>query len=187
MNDLRKRGKVVLAGAVALGIGMGAWFMASDAGADLAEASGIDTPFVQAKSPVEAERYIIAAGGCNDCHTAGYLMTGGNVPEEQWMLGDMIGWRGPWGTTYPSNLRLFVQEFEDDQTWVQVLRARNTRPPMPWMSLHHMSDADLKAVYAYLRHLGPAGEKVPEYVPPDQEPKTPFLLLVPQMPAQAGG
>jgi len=24
----------------------------------------------------------------------------------EWLLGSAIGWRGPWGTTYPPNLRL---------------------------------------------------------------------------------
>jgi len=24
-------------------------------------------------------------GGCNDCHTAGYVPTGGKVPEPQWL------------------------------------------------------------------------------------------------------
>jgi hypothetical protein len=26
-------------------------------------------------------------------------MTGGNIPESQWLMGDKLGWRGPWGTT----------------------------------------------------------------------------------------
>jgi hypothetical protein len=33
------------------------------------------------------------------------------------------------------------------------------RPPMPWFNLRDMKDADVKAIYAYLRHLGPTGER----------------------------
>lgn len=47
--------------------------------------------------------------GCNDCHRPGYIQTGSKVPEKQWLTGDQLGWRGPWGTTYPGNLRLFMQ------------------------------------------------------------------------------
>ena len=46
-------------------------------------------------------RYLVQIGGCNDCHTPGYAMSGGKVPEKQWLTGDAVGWNGPWGTTYP--------------------------------------------------------------------------------------
>ena len=46
-------------------------------------------------------RYIAKISGCNDCHTAGYAMSGGKVPEKDWLMGDALGWRGDWGTTYP--------------------------------------------------------------------------------------
>lgn len=141
-----------------------------------------EAPRVVASDAVAAGRYIVQIAGCNDCHTPGYLMSGGVVPEESWLLGDAMGWRGPWGTTYPSNLRLKAQEFDED-TWVSVYMARNDRPPMPWASIHHMSDADLRAVYQYLRSLGPAGEPAPEWVPPTEEPRTPYFSLEPQFPA----
>src|SRR5437016_2818648 len=43
-------------------------------------------------------KYLVTIGGCNDCHTAGYAMTNGKVPEKDWLAGDRLGWRGPWGT-----------------------------------------------------------------------------------------
>ena len=45
-------------------------------------------------------RYLVKIAGCNDCHTRGYAETAGKVPEKQWLTGDQLGWRGPWGTTY---------------------------------------------------------------------------------------
>ena len=27
------------------------------------------------------------------------------MPEAQWLTGDSLGWRGPWGTTYPECLK----------------------------------------------------------------------------------
>ena len=78
-----------------------------------------------------------------------------------------------------------MQPFTADQ-FVEVVRKRNDRPPMPWASLHAMSDADLKAIYAYIRSLPVSGAATPDFVPPGVEPKTPYISMVPQnLPAVA--
>ena len=144
-------------------------------------------PSVSAATPEQAGRYIVRTSGCNDCHTPGFMVLGEKVPEAQWLIGNPIGFRGPWGTTYPQNLRRFVQPFTAEQ-FVEVVRKRRDRPPMPWSQLHAMSDADLKAVYAYLKHLGAThglAQPASDWVPPDREPSTPFILMVPQAPAPA--
>jgi mono/diheme cytochrome c family protein len=131
---------------------------------------------------VEARgRYLAIIGGCNDCHTEGYLQREGNVPEADWLLGSRVGWRGPWGTTYPANLRLTAQDLNEDQ-WVETLRTRTELPPMPWSSVRQLADADARALYRYLRSLGPGGEYMPAAVPPDQDPATPYLSLDPVIP-----
>jgi mono/diheme cytochrome c family protein len=120
-------------------------------------------------------KYLVQIAGCNDCHTAGYAQSGGKVEESQWLLGDGLGWRGPWGTTYASNLRLAVKDMTAEQF---MTRARSPlRPPMPWFNLVVMRDGDVKAIYAYLKHLGPAGEPAPAYLPPDQAPSGPFIAF----------
>lgn len=136
-------------------------------------------PSVHARSDVEAGRYLVVVGGCNDCHTANYLQTEGAVPESDWLTGSPIGWRGPWGTTYASNLRLVVEEVAED-AFVQMLRMRKAMPPMPWMNVNQMSEPDMRAVYRYLRSLGPAGARMPAPVGPDEEPATPYIELVPK-------
>lgn len=60
-----------------------------------------------------ARKYLVQIGGCNDCHTPGYPQTGGNVPLPQWLTGVPVGYRGPWGTTYASNLRLYVDPMSE--------------------------------------------------------------------------
>jgi hypothetical protein len=139
---------------------------------------------VVGRTPEEAGRYLIRAGGCNDCHTPGFMQKGEQVPESLWLTGVPVGWRGPWGTTYASNLRLFIKPFTEEQ-FVEVIRKRNSRPPMVWPALHAMSDRDLKAIYRYIKSLGDAGQPMPDYVPPGQEPKTPYLNLMPVVPAAA--
>jgi mono/diheme cytochrome c family protein len=134
-------------------------------------------PATKVSAEAARGRYLVQVTGCNDCHTPGYTASGGKVEERLWLTGDRLGWRGPWGTTYPSNLRLLVKEMTADQ-FMQHAR-RELRPPMPWFNLRDMSDRDVKAIHAYLKHLGPAGQPAPLYVPPDQTPSGPFVQFPP--------
>jgi mono/diheme cytochrome c family protein len=120
-------------------------------------------------------RYLVQIGGCNDCHTAGYISSAGQVEEKLWLLGDKLGWSGPWGTTYAPNLRLTAKDMTAEQ--FMTLSRSELRPPMPWFSMRDMKDEDVKAIYAYLKHLGPAGERAPAYLPPGQKPKGPVVLF----------
>jgi len=54
----------------------------------------------KAGDPVARGRYLRHHRRCNDCHTDGYLQNGGNVPEGDWLKGTVVGYQGPWGTTY---------------------------------------------------------------------------------------
>jgi mono/diheme cytochrome c family protein len=137
--------------------------------------------YVKSKTPEEAGKYLILVGGCNDCHTPGWDISGGNIPESEWLVGNKIGYRGPWGTTYPSNLRILVYTISEDD-WVNMFRTRKERPPMPWHNYHQVSEQDLRAMYRFIKSLGPKGDSILSktwYVPPDQEPKTPYILLAP--------
>lgn len=128
----------------------------------------------KADPQVQRGRYLVQIAGCNDCHTPNYPMSGGKVPEKDWLTGDALGWRGPWGTTYPTNLRLYMQDLTEEQ-WVKKGKTLNARPPMPWFNVRDMSTADLRAMYRYIRHLGPAGKPAPAFVPPDQTPSGPYV------------
>jgi len=156
-------------------------FIAVLGGCQAAQPEDDTRPHVVGGTDVERGRYLVVIAGCNDCHTNGYLQTDGDVPEEQWLLGSPLGWRGPWGTTYPSNLRLVVQGMTEDQ-WVEQLHTRTTLPPMPWMNLNQMSEPDARALFRYVASLGPQGEQMPPALPPDIEPTTPYLSLMPVIP-----
>jgi hypothetical protein len=126
------------------------------------------------KADLERGRYIAKIGGCNDCHTAGYAPSGGKVPEKDWLMGDALGWRGDWGTTYAPNLRISLSKMSEDQ-WVKMAKTIEFRPPMPWFALHDMSEKDLRAFYRFVRDLGPAGNPAPAYLPPGETPKGPYV------------
>lgn len=132
------------------------------------------------KGTLARGKYLVATSGCNDCHTAGYPESGGKLPEAEWLTGNAVGFSGPWGTTYPANLRLTAQSMSLDG-W--IARARSEmRPPMPWFSLRDMSNADLGAMYHYIRSLGARGPVAPAYVPPGQRVATPYIEFVPKNP-----
>jgi mono/diheme cytochrome c family protein len=129
-----------------------------------------------AADPVARGRYLVAIAGCNDCHTAGFAMSNGATPEQDRLAGDTLGWQGPWGTTYGSNLRAYFQSI-DEAGWIAVARTRDFRPPMPTPSIRAMTDDDLRAIRSYVRSLGPAGGPAPAYVPPGQPAKGPVVVF----------
>ncbi len=69
----------------------------------------------------------------------GYLTSAGDIPEDRWLVGDSLGYSGPWGTTYPTNLRHHLGTMDED-TWVEHARTLKTRPPMPWFNLRAFSE-----------------------------------------------
>jgi mono/diheme cytochrome c family protein len=130
--------------------------------------------------------YLTKIAGCNDCHTPGYAETGGEVAKAQWLVGSPVGWNGPWGTTYPANLRLKLQEM-DETAWLKYSAELHTRPPMPDFAVRTMTETDRIALYRFIRSLGPAGQPAPAYLPPGQSPQAPYVhgVLPPPTPAQA--
>lgn len=126
------------------------------------------------RDAVALGRYLVKTAGCNDCHSPGYTQQGGNTPESTWLTGDALGWRGPWGTTYATNLRLFMANMSETQ-WLNHARSMAPRPPMPWFNMRAMSDGDLRAIYRYVRAAGPAGQPAPAFVPPGQAAAGPVV------------
>ncbi|MHB8564748.1 MAG: cytochrome C [Acidiferrobacteraceae bacterium] len=152
-----------------------------------AAVAGTSSPHVSAPTMAEAGRYLVQAGGCNDCHTPGWGPSGGTTPLTRWLTGSRVGFEGPWGTTYPANLRLLVHEMSETQ-WVAMFKNKTPlpqypmRPPMPWVNVHRLSVRDVRALYVFIRSLGPMGKPAPAYVPPGQHPTTPYIFFVPQQP-----
>lgn len=124
-------------------------------------------PQVIAASDIEAGRYMVRVGGCNDCHTPQYARTGGaRPPESEWLKGSDEPHTGPWGVSYGKNLRLTVARMSEDE-WVQLLNTGSSLPPMPWPSVRSMAESDKRAVYRYIKSLpGDAGAPAPDPIPP---------------------
>lgn len=92
----------------------------------------------------------------------------------------MTAWSGPWGVSYTANLtpdpetglgKWTEQMFMDAiRTGRHQGKGRPILPPMPWEALRHATDADLKAIFAYLRSIKPIVNKVPDPVEPAPAP-----------------
>jgi hypothetical protein len=163
--------------------------------------------FGAAKSgtPVKADlvargEYLVAFGGCNDCHTPFNLSDKGPVPDMARMLSghpentklpppDLkpgpwsaatagnTAWVGPWGITYSANLTpdtitglgIWTEKmfFKAMRTGRHMGSGRDILPPMPWQSVAALNDADLKALYNYLRTIPAISNRVPPPVSPD--------------------
>ena len=72
-----------------------------------------------------------------------------------------------------------------EDSFVEMLHTRKALPPMPWMNVNRMSEQDARALYQFIRSLGPGGEPSPATVPPGQTPKTPYIVVAP--PTMPGG
>jgi mono/diheme cytochrome c family protein len=93
---------------------------------------------------------------------------------------NLTAWVGPWGTSYAVNLSPDPETGTgawNEELFIRILRTgkfmgagRDILPPMPWYEIAKLTDADLKAVLAYLKSLKPVKNQVPAAVlaPPPQ-------------------
>lgn len=62
---------------------------------------------------------------------------------------------------------------------VKYAKTFRARPPMAWFTIERMTIEDLRAMYRFATSLKPLGEPAPAFVPPEQEPATPYILFPP--------
>ena len=134
--------------------------------------------FAQGEVSVERGLQVSIVGGCHDCHTEGYSETEGKIDPEKALMGSSVGWRGPWGTTYATNLRIDASVMSE-RGFVGMLKRIRTSPPMPWYNLRAMEESDMQSLYQYIRSLGKHGKPAPSRIRSDREPTTPYVQLAP--------
>jgi mono/diheme cytochrome c family protein len=90
---------------------------------------------------------------------------------------DLTEWVGPWGISFSANLTpdpTGIGNWTEEQ-FIYSLRngtakgipgSRPILPPMPWEMIRHMTDDEMKAVFAYLKSIKPVNNIVPAPVPP---------------------
>jgi len=86
---------------------------------------------------------------------------------------------GPWGASFSSNINSSQTGIGNwtEARFFKAIRegkskgldgARMLLPPMPWQNIGKASDADLSAIYAYLKSTKPVDNIVPQPIAPDQ-------------------
>ena len=147
---------------------------------------GLTVPLeASAQGEVSVKRglQVSITGGCHDCHTEGYKESEGKIDPEKAMRGSSVGWRGPWGTTYATNLRVRISGLSEREFVGYLKHAMKTLPPMPWYNIRAMDESDLQSLYQYIKSLGEPGKLAPSIVYSGDEPTTPYIQLAPpQMP-----
>jgi hypothetical protein len=93
------------------------------------------------------------------------------------VTGDLTSWVGPWGISFTANLTsdsTGIGMWKEDQFILAIREGkfkgmatgRALLPPMPWHMYKHMTDDELKALFAYLKSTKPIKNVVPPPVPP---------------------
>lgn len=106
------------------------------------------------------------------------VLPAGVVAPGQWGAvtnNSLTAWVGPWGTSYTANLtpdRTGLAGWTPE-VFIETIRqgkhagvGRALLPPMPWQMYRHMTDEDLRAVFAYLQSLPPVSNAVPAPLAP---------------------
>ena len=128
----------------------------------------------QQMTDVERGRYVVEIMGCNDCHTPGYLVRRSNLPAEDWLVGSTLGFHGYFGTTYPTNLRLAVWNMSEED-WLILAKNMREGSAMADVMLPETADQDLRAIYRFIRYLGPKGTPAPTSLPKGVQPTTQYI------------
>jgi len=140
-------------------------------------------------TPLQRGEYLVNIMGCGDCHTPGAFY--GAPDFERRLSGTEIGWQGPWGVSYASNLTPDPETGLGTWTNVEIERALRSGvrkdgspilPPMPWPNFANMTADDMASLIAYLKSIPPVKHKVPARVPPNGTAPMPVIPIPPPGP-----
>ena len=138
---------------------------------------------------LEHGRYLVELIGCPVCHTDGALI--GEPQFDEWLGGSDVGiaysnplkYDNP-GVVFAPNLtpdpKTGIGLWGDDEIEAAIRdgldqHGRRLIQVMPWLAYAEISDADARAVVAYLRSLPAIEHKVPDNVPPGSDTNELFV------------
>lgn len=144
---------------------------------------------------VERGKYLVALGGCNDCHTPGYFF--GKPDMARFLGGSEVGFEIPGlGVFHGPNLTPDPDTGLGKWSAEQILAAitkgqrpdgRILAPIMPWHAFAKLTPQDALAVVAYLKTLPPVKNKVPGPFGASENPTSFVMKIVPPSTATPGG
>jgi mono/diheme cytochrome c family protein len=138
-----------------------------------------------AESTVERGRYLATIMDCGGCHTPGALT--GQPDMAHALGGSAVGFEIPGvGVFYPPNLtsdkEAGLGNWSEDEIITAVRTGvrpdgRELAPVMPWHSYGALTDADAKALAAFIKTLPPFPQKAPGPFGPNERPTAPYLTV----------
>lgn len=148
---------------------------AAERGAYLVSIGGCNdchTPFKMGAKGPEPDMTRMLSG-----HPQNLVMPPAPAPQGPWIWSGAAtntAFAGPWGISYAINLTPDEETGTGRWTEAQFIQAMRTGrhlgngrpilPPMPWPGIARMTDADLKALFAYLRSVPAIKNTPPEAV-----------------------
>lgn len=150
----------------------------------------MSTVLAQSPAPpaglAERGRYLATIMLCADCHTTGALA--GKPDPNGHLAGSTVGFQIPeLGTFYPPNLTPDRETGLGTWSAAEIIRAvregvrpdgRILAPMMPTRYYASLTDADARALVAYLKSVRPVRHKVPAMVGASDTPSAPYLAIV---------
>ena len=109
--------------------------------------SGATAPHVVAASQLAAGKYLVIVTGCNHCHTEGWERSNGTLPETTWLKGGHAAPNVPTPALRP------IAKAMSADAWVALFHSHHAVQDMPWFNFRYLSDADLRAIRAYIASL----------------------------------
>jgi mono/diheme cytochrome c family protein len=174
--------RTTITGSVVIAVLIGASLGIAESAKHSAQGAATGRP--ASMSRVERGRYLATLMGCGDCHTPGTFY--GSPDFKRALSGSELGWKGPWGVSYPRNLTPDAQTGIGSWSEQQIVAALRTgmrpdgtvlQPPMPWPNYAQLTDDDAYALAAYLKSLPAVAHKVPDKLAPGQSASGAYFEL----------
>lgn len=137
------------------------------------------------KDEAERGRYLASIMDCTGCHTPGALT--GKPDMERYLGGSPVGFQIPGlGTFYPPNLTPDAETGIGGWSGDDIVKAIRTgarpdgrmlAPVMPYHSYAALTDADARALAAFLKSVKPVRHKAPAMIGPAEKATAPYLAV----------
>jgi mono/diheme cytochrome c family protein len=149
--------------------------------ATLAAFGSFPSPASADDAQVARGRYLVTISGCSDCHTPGALRSAPDM--NRYLGGSDVGFAIPGvgvfvGENLTPDKATGLGAWTDEQIIAAIRTGetpdgRQLSPVMPYPALSQLSDADARAIVAFLKSLPSVSNKVKNF-----EPKEPVTINV---------
>ena len=136
---------------------------------------------------IERGKYLVAFGGCNDCHTPGYFL--GKPDMTRYLGGSDVGFEIPGlGVFLGRNITPDKKTGIGDWTVEQIVTAlqkgerpdgRILAPIMPWHAFANLTKNDAMAIALFLKSLKPVDHEIPGPFGPGEKVSTFMYRILP--------